>query len=251
MQSNITTFELPGGWIGDDGRRRTRAEMRSFSGIEEDWVATHAVPTATAVTQILESCLLRLEGFPSDQTLVRQLLVGDRDFLILQLRRITLGDVIHAIIGCPQCGQKMDVDFAVADVPVKTCPLLTANFSIESGGRSIQFRLPTGGDQEAALHFDEDSAVKVLMERCVLEDGGKPLSSEDRVAVIDAMDRKAPQIELELDLTCPECNLSFVAPFDTTAFFLLGKLVEVNPTEKMFTNPDQKLTEDYITGRFG
>jgi phosphate transport system ATP-binding protein len=38
---------------------------------------------------------------------------------------------------------------------------------------------------------------------------------------------------------------------DTTAFFLLGKLVEVNSTEKMFTNPDQKLTEDYITGRFG
>ena len=38
---------------------------------------------------------------------------------------------------------------------------------------------------------------------------------------------------------------------DTTAFFLLGKLIEVNPTEKMFTNPDQKLTEDYITGRFG
>ncbi len=38
---------------------------------------------------------------------------------------------------------------------------------------------------------------------------------------------------------------------DTTAFFLLGKLIEVNPTEKMFTAPDEKLTEDYITGRFG
>ncbi len=38
---------------------------------------------------------------------------------------------------------------------------------------------------------------------------------------------------------------------DTTAFFLLGKLIEVNPTEKMFTNPDEKVTEDYITGRFG
>ena len=38
---------------------------------------------------------------------------------------------------------------------------------------------------------------------------------------------------------------------DTTAFFLLGKLIEVNPTEKMFTNPDSKTTEDYITGRFG
>ena len=38
---------------------------------------------------------------------------------------------------------------------------------------------------------------------------------------------------------------------DTTAFFLMGKLIEVNQTEKMFTAPDQKLTEDYITGRFG
>jgi phosphate transport system ATP-binding protein len=38
---------------------------------------------------------------------------------------------------------------------------------------------------------------------------------------------------------------------DRTAFFMLGKLVEYNPTQKMFTNPDEKLTEDYITGRFG
>ena len=38
---------------------------------------------------------------------------------------------------------------------------------------------------------------------------------------------------------------------DRTAFFLLGKLIEINKTRKMFTNPDQKLTEDYITGRFG
>jgi phosphate transport system ATP-binding protein len=38
---------------------------------------------------------------------------------------------------------------------------------------------------------------------------------------------------------------------DQTAFFWLGKLIEVNDTEKMFTNPNEKLTEDYITGRFG
>ena len=38
---------------------------------------------------------------------------------------------------------------------------------------------------------------------------------------------------------------------DTTAFFLLGKLIEVNSTERMFTAPTEKLTEDYITGRFG
>ncbi|MGB1403916.1 MAG: phosphate ABC transporter ATP-binding protein PstB [Porticoccaceae bacterium] len=36
-----------------------------------------------------------------------------------------------------------------------------------------------------------------------------------------------------------------------TAYFHLGKLVEVNPTEKVFTMPEHKLTEAYITGRFG
>lgn len=36
-----------------------------------------------------------------------------------------------------------------------------------------------------------------------------------------------------------------------TAFFMLGKLIEYNTTQKMFQNPDEKLTEDYITGRFG
>ena len=38
---------------------------------------------------------------------------------------------------------------------------------------------------------------------------------------------------------------------DRTAFFLLGKLIEINSTDKMFTAPDEKVTEDYITGRFG
>jgi len=38
---------------------------------------------------------------------------------------------------------------------------------------------------------------------------------------------------------------------DETAFFWLGKLVEFGPTEKIFTNPAEKLTEDYVTGRFG
>src|SRR5687767_4946130 len=38
---------------------------------------------------------------------------------------------------------------------------------------------------------------------------------------------------------------------DRTAFFMLGKLIEFNRTDKVFQNPDEKLTEDYITGRFG
>ena len=38
---------------------------------------------------------------------------------------------------------------------------------------------------------------------------------------------------------------------DVTAFFWLGRLVESNRTDIVFTNPREKLTEDYVTGRFG
>ena len=38
---------------------------------------------------------------------------------------------------------------------------------------------------------------------------------------------------------------------DKTAFFLLGKLIEFGDTEQIFSNPREKKTEDYITGRFG
>ena len=38
---------------------------------------------------------------------------------------------------------------------------------------------------------------------------------------------------------------------DRTAFFLLGELIEYDDTERMFSTPTQKRTEDYITGRFG
>jgi phosphate transport system ATP-binding protein len=43
---------------------------------------------------------------------------------------------------------------------------------------------------------------------------------------------------------------------DQTAFFLMdedraGQLVEFGPTEQIFTNPQDRRTEDYITGRFG
>ena len=38
---------------------------------------------------------------------------------------------------------------------------------------------------------------------------------------------------------------------DRTAFFLIGEVVEYNSTEKLFSMPEDKRTEDYITGRFG
>jgi hypothetical protein len=235
-------FELPGGLITEDGRRIAAVALRPLSGHEEEWLATHpGTPAAPAVTRLLGACLT---GFADAPETARRLLVGDRDFLMLQLRRITLGETVQAVLACPACGAKMDVDFSVDDVPVERRPQAAAAHSLLLGDREVRFRLPTGGDQEAVLAYeasvacdDEAAAVDALLDRCLIDTGkGAPLSPEERAGVIEAMEQRAPRIELDLDLTCPECGQGFTVPFDTTAFFL----------EEMRTGLDRLLREVHL-----
>src|SRR2546423_5681488 len=235
-------FMLPGGLVLSEDRRLSEAELRPLTGYEEEWLARHhGVPSAPAVTRLLNACLVRLDDVTRSQELVRRILVGDRDFLMLQLRRMTLGEKISAVVVCPACSAQMDVDFKASDVQIDRHPQTGMTYTLEFNpgeepGRTVCFRLPTGADQEDILGLDADSAVDVLLVRCLVDDGGEPLSAEERIAVIDAMEQLAPKIDLELDLTCPECSHTFVEPFDTTAFFL----------KEMCVNGDQLLREVHL-----
>ena len=152
--SSEWVFELPGGLIEANGRRLAQAMLRSLTGAEEDWLAANpGVPSATAVTSLLSASLVRLDDVSVDIDLVRHLLIGDRDYLMLQLRRITLGDQVRAVVHCPACSEKMDIDFAVQDVPVERRPQSSATYALDHGGRTLRFRLPVGGDQEAVLNM--------------------------------------------------------------------------------------------------
>ena len=92
----------------------------------------------------------------------------------------------------------------------------------------------------------------------------RTLANEPEVLLLDepasALDPSATQRveellhELKRDLTIiiVTHNLQQAGRVsDTTAFFYLGKLVEMGPTDRMFTSPANEQTEKYITGRFG
>src|SRR5690242_14449677 len=103
-------LELPGGLVLEDGCRLREAELRPITGREEDWLAVHgSAPSAAVVTYLLSRCLVRLGDREPTLDLVQGLLAGDRDYLMLQLRRATLGDQFQAVFRCPECGAKMDV----------------------------------------------------------------------------------------------------------------------------------------------
>jgi hypothetical protein len=213
-------FPLPGGLALDDGPPLTTAVLRPIDGFAEEWLA-HAseAPSAVKVTRLLSACLVSLDDQAVTTELVRRLLVGDRDYLMLQLRRLTFGDEVMAVLTCPECGEPMDVSFRASEAPVEARTQTTSSHAITIEDRTVRFRLPTGGDQEALLGMEVDAAADQLLQRCMCDDGGRPLTAEEREAVIASMEQLAPQVELELDLTCPECSHEFIAPFDTTTFF--------------------------------
>ncbi len=217
---------LPGGLVLDDQHRLESAELRPLTGRDEEWLAAHpTAPSAIAVTRVLTSCLLRIGDAKPTEKLVRRLLAGDRDFLVLQLRRLTLGNEFHVVFPCTACSNKMDVLFDADTVPVTVRPQTRAEYSIQLGltgcsGPKVRFRLPCGADQEAVVHLEPERAADMLLDRCVLDNGARSFSIAQREAIADAMEEFAPQVDLELDLVCPDCGNRFLAPFDTTAFFL-------------------------------
>jgi hypothetical protein len=220
-----TIFELPGGLVLENGRRLNQAKLRPLNGYEEEWLASHpSTPSARVVSWLLNDCLMGLDDEPPDREQVPRLLVGDRDYLMLQLRRMTLGEHFHAVLSCPACSANMDVDFEASDVPIEWRPQSASTYTLDldsqaGSGRTVRFRLPTGGDQEAVLGLDAESAVNALITRCLIDDSGTSLTPGERTAVSEAMEQLAPQIDLELELQCPECTHTFVEPFDITLFF--------------------------------
>jgi phosphate transport system ATP-binding protein len=79
----------------------------------------------------------------------------------------------------------------------------------------------------------------------------EPCSALDPIATL-AIEELMQQLKERYTIVIVTHNMQQAARVsDRTGLFWLGKLVEFNPTEKIFTQPDQKQTEDYITGRFG
>jgi hypothetical protein len=222
---------LPGGWLlGDtpaNGHRCAAVIVRPLTGHEEEWLANNrGTPSAIAATQILDACVLRGDDGSRPRDMARRMLVGDRDYLMLQLRRLMLGDKILAIVVCPACGAQMDVQVDAGQISVEGPTPDDVACKVElpapagGCGRTIRFRLPTGGDQEAVVGTPIDAAADQILARCLLDSDEPSLNAEERTALIEAIEAKAPRLEVELDLQCPECAGPFVSPFDTTTFFL-------------------------------
>jgi hypothetical protein len=244
-------FTLPGGYVADDGALHCEVELSPLTGRLEERLfdAPIHTPSASVITILLAGCIKRLGTLATvDAEVVKGLLVGDREYLLVRLRQMAFGHKVEAVWNCANahCQKPMDISFSLAELPIErkavAARFFTHKFSfVDSGGAveapgldgcEVKFRLPTGADQEALaaiFHSDPAAAVYQLLARCLQSGSGSRSLDVAEVAqwpaaarheLYEAMGRLAPQVAIELDLTCPECRTSFVADFDCATFFL-------------------------------
>jgi hypothetical protein len=236
---------LPGGYWDQAGRLQRDFELAMLTGREEELlVQARSRPPASLVSAVLSRCVRRLGDIcPVSEDVARSLLVADRQYLLLQMRQATFGGLVRAHVFCPwpDCGKRVSLEFSIADVPVTEAaepgPFYSLWLSPEAAGddgaaqREVIFRLPNGGDQEAAapLLADNDAqALTRLLARCVQRIGPLTPPGEERIAALSAlarceieaeMERLAPRVDLDMEASCAECGRSFAAPFDIQRFF--------------------------------
>jgi hypothetical protein len=207
---------VPRGVLVDGGRRRD-AVLRPLAGEDEAFLLEDAqgLSPAARTTALLARCLERLGPVePVGVDDVRGLVAGDREALLLELRRLSFGDRLECVLACPgpECGEELELELGVDDLLVPVYPDETVRAEYEDGG--LRFRLPDGGDLEAGAEAARDgleAGVQVVRERCVLA-GEADESLDARLAALD------PQAEIELALACPECGRTFTAAFDAGDF---------------------------------
>lgn len=227
---------LPGGcWI--DGACFRDARIRPLEGNDEAFlyeIGDGLLP-AQWTTAILTRCLEGIGPLERiDEDLVRSISTGDREALLIHLRRLTFGDRMDCTILCPApaCGETMELELYASSLLLPPYPddLMYHERVFEDGGQPVRvrFRLPTGSDQEAAAGLalaDEEAAADLLLRRCISEirdgagrdvDGIPPKLAAQ---VSGAMADLDPQSELRLDLICPFCKGCSSVVFDTAAYF--------------------------------
>jgi len=110
--------------------------------------------------------------------------------------------------------------------------------------------------QESALSLSGGQQQRLCIARAIAVEPeiilmDEPCSALDPVATAK-IESLIHELEQAYTIVIVTHNMQQAARVsDLTAFLYLGRLIEVGPTDKIFTTPDKRETEDYITGRFG
>jgi len=236
---------LPGGILDNHGQCFKTVLVRELTGQDEELLADRRYRNAAhQVTDFLSQVLLEVPGLnkPVSPDLAAEMLIGDRDYILLRLRQIALGDRVEQVLRCPApaCGQKADVEFMISELRIRRVATVQPEYQFEFSAAPRKgdpastlavLRLPTGRDLEAILDCKDVNPalantklfariLKKLGRARIDEEVAREIPLKLRQELTAFLRQITPGPELNVEIQCPHCGADMSYPFDLYGFFL-------------------------------
>lgn len=217
------TIQLPSG---------NEAEIREMTGFEEEILTNQRlIRNGTAINQVLKNCLVRLgeNGQPTMKD-VLDMLSGDRLTLLVELRKVSLGNEVDLELTCP--------DTTCRETTAVTLDLETLSTQAYTDEREFSFMLPGSKRQVRFKHLDgnmekrlaalKEPSISSAMTMRIIEIGGVPpskklmaeMSLRDRTALRQAMERVNAGVDTTIISECAACGHRLRTRLESEAAFL-------------------------------
>ncbi len=219
-------MELPGG-IKIDGALKRSFRFKPVTGSFEIMLGESARQAGThpaCITAVLSEALAELGGSAVNVSRVRDLSVGDRQFLMVQLAAHIDDQDVWLTAECRQCRELFDVPVRYSELPVKLAGEEFPETTIKTEIGRLRVRVPTGSDQEALATIDDESeAMPILLQRLLstVEPSQtidvEQLNDNDIAAIEARVEAMAPEIAARLLTRCPGCEAENQLPISPYA----------------------------------
>jgi hypothetical protein len=242
-EQNSTEYLLPGGYLDSNGVLHKEVEISEITGKDEEAISNPNIAknSGKILTALLKGTVKRIGSIKNpDEHILRKLLIGDRDYLILKIRQITFGDEYIKKSVCPNCGHKFEIKINLNDIEIKE---FSGNweipFELKTGYKDKDgkihkkgiLKLPTGVEQEylSASNMTGGQATTALLTNCCIKLGTLPaittsvireLTLRDRQLMAKLLVDNMPGPIFEAENICPACEHIFKENLLMADFFL-------------------------------
>lgn len=243
-------FELLAGYVDKDGVTHTTFTLREMTGADEEAVNRADIKSngAKVSTTLLSRCVTSIGtltrknvGSPKAwEEIIKSMYVGDRDIMLLELRRLSIGDEIEVNHTCPNpdCKAKLKTAISLDELEIKSFDgIREIPFELPKGYKDKKgilhkngvMRRPNGLDGELLTPIARNNLAKaetaLLTRICKFDDGAyiddsvmASLSVKDRNYLSEVLNEHAFGVDMTVDVMCDRCGEYFKGNLNQTNF---------------------------------
>jgi len=235
----VDELELPCGWFDRDGKLNKKLRIREMNGADEEELAKPYQRSVVAfIDTIVKRCVVDMAGFPPDPRKLDELLIGDRDAIVIGVRVLTFGPTMDVPVRCPNCEHLFTVELDLTkDIKTQVLPgdakQRTRDVKLPRG-EIAKVNLMNGATQKAAYDTTEDindsERTSIMLKECVYSIDGQEIMSIEQIRKLGSGSRRALVKFLEENTCgprwtevaqeCPNCQATNPLTLSLVALFL-------------------------------